>query len=92
MLTGFANNNAQAECVFALMSKEEEIIFCRGVVDGSIVKARGSSWGWDPVFQENTSGKTYGEMDLITKLKCSHRSKAFEVLKEYLLTRKEKIN
>lgn len=84
MLEGYEDKSAVAVCTYALMDNEHEIVFCKGSVRGKITKPRGSSWGWDPVFEEERSGMTFGEMDPSMKFKFSHRSNAITVLKKYL--------
>lgn len=84
MLAGYEDKSAEAVCIYALMDDEFKIVFCKGSVRGKIVKPRGSSWGWDPIFEEERSGMTFAEMDLSMKFKFSHRSNAITVLKKYL--------
>lgn len=84
MLAAFENKQAEAVCIYALMDDESKIIFFKGSVRGKIVEPRGSSWGWDPIFEEERSGMTFGEMDSSMKFKFSHRSNAITVLKKYL--------
>lgn len=84
MLAGFDDKSAEAVCIYALMDDESKIVFCKGSVRGRITAPRGSSWGWDPVFEEERSGLTFGEMDSSMKFKFSHRSNAVTVLKKYL--------
>lgn len=85
MLAGFEDKTAEATCIYALMDGDSKIVFCKGSVRGKITEARGSSgWGWDPIFEEERSGMTFGEMDLSMKFKFSHRSNALTVLKKYL--------
>lgn len=84
MLADYEDKTAEAVCIYALMEDEKKIVFCRGSVRGRITSPRGSSWGWDPVFEEERSGMTFGEMDSSMKFKFSHRSNAIAVLKKYL--------
>lgn len=85
MLHGFEDKSAQAVCIYALMDRPSRVIFCKGTVDGQIISPRGSSWGWDPVFEDKTTGKTYGEMSPEMKAKNSHRGKAIEILENILI-------
>lgn len=50
--------------------------------------ARGpKDFGWDPIFQpDHESGHTYAEMDKTVKNGLSHRYKALEKLKAFLLS------
>lgn len=84
MLAGYEDKSAEAVCIYALMDSKHKIVFCKGSVRGKVVKPRGSSWGWDPIFEEDRSGMTFAEMDLSMKFKFSHRSNAITVLKKYL--------
>lgn len=84
MLAGFEVKSAQATCVYALMDDSSRVILCRGSVQGRIISPRGQSWGWDPVFEEERSGMTFGEMGPELKSKFSHRSNAITVLRKYL--------
>ena len=60
-------------------------MFVRGTVRGRIVEPRGTTgWGWDPIFEEERSRATFGEMDASSKSKFSHRAKAIELLKKFL--------
>lgn len=86
MLAGYDDKSAEAVCIYALMDDESKIVFCKGSVRGRITKPRGSSWGWDPVFEEERSGLTFSEMDPSMKksMNFTHRSNAITVLKKYL--------
>ncbi|KAH6715209.1 inosine triphosphate pyrophosphatase-like protein [Leptodontidium sp. 2 PMI_412] len=85
MLATFPDKSAQAVCTFAYCEGpgHEPIIF-QGRTDGKIVPARGpTNFGWDPIFEYD--GKTYAEMDKVEKNKISHRFRALEKLKKWLL-------
>lgn len=84
MLVGFEDKRAEAVCIYALMTDESRILFCRGSVQGRIVEPRGASWGWDPVFEEERCSRTFGELKGEEKLRFSHRSAALTVLKKIL--------
>jgi non-canonical purine NTP pyrophosphatase (RdgB/HAM1 family) len=56
-----------------------------GYVRGKIVKPRGTSgFGWDSIFDEETTGKTFAEMTLAEKNQQSHRARAFEKMVTFL--------
>jgi len=60
------------------------VILFQGRTEGKIVPARGPGYfGWDPIFE--FEGKTYAEMDKTDKNLISHRYKALEKLKAWLL-------
>lgn len=58
-----------------------------GRTHGKIVPARGdNNFGWDPIFQpDEGNGHTYAEMDKDLKNKISHRYRALDKLRTYLL-------
>ena len=81
MLAGFEDKSAEAICIYALMPTRRRILFFRGTARGQIVEPRGTiGWGWDPIFEEERSQATFGEMDASSKSKFSHRAKAIEAL------------
>ncbi|BGP37090.1 nucleoside triphosphate pyrophosphohydrolase ham1 [Rhodotorula kratochvilovae] len=88
MLAGFPSKRATAICTFAYSAGpgSEPIIF-EGKTEGKIVPARGPThFGWDPVFEpEESNGLTYAEMDGAEKNKISHRYRALEKLRKFLL-------
>ena len=55
---------------------------------GKIInKARGTNgFGYDPIFVPDGYAKTMGELDPEIKNRISHRFKAFNLLKKYLLS------
>ncbi|BGP13164.1 hypothetical protein JCM10213_000258 [Rhodosporidiobolus nylandii] len=88
MLAGFPSKKATAICTFAYSAGpgSEPILFV-GTTDGKIVPARGpTNFGWDPVFEpEEGHGQTYAEMDPAEKNKISHRYRALDKLRKFLL-------
>lgn len=58
-----------------------------GCVRGRIsLEPRGSSWGFDPIFEpEGLGGLTYAQLPPEVKNKVSHRRKALEKLANYLV-------
>ncbi|BGP29253.1 nucleoside triphosphate pyrophosphohydrolase ham1 [Rhodotorula toruloides] len=92
MLAGFPSKRATAICTFAYSAGPgtEPLIF-EGRTEGKIVQARGPThFGWDPVFEpDEGEGKTYAEMDGVAKNKISHRYRALDKLRTYLLEQKE---
>ena len=58
-----------------------------GVVKGLIVeKHRGvDGFGYDPIFQPESRNLTYAEMDADEKNRISHRFKALDKIKEFLI-------
>ncbi|GAA6048021.1 hypothetical protein JCM3770_000152 [Rhodotorula araucariae] len=88
MLAGFPSKRATAICTFAYSAGPgaEPIIF-EGKTEGKIVPARGPThFGWDPVFEpDESNGLTYAEMDGAEKNKISHRYRALDKLRKFLL-------
>jgi len=91
MLDGFPTRAATAICTFAYSSGpgEEPVLF-EGHTRGQIVAARGDGkFGWDPVFEVEGTGRTYAEMDAGEKNGLSHRYKALNKLRSYLVALSE---
>jgi inosine triphosphate pyrophosphatase len=87
MLDGFPTRAAWALCTFAYSAGPgtEPILF-EGRTDGKIVPARGPpNFGWDPVFEAEDTGLTYAEMEAMQKNAISHRGRALQKLRAYLL-------
>ncbi|KAJ3479566.1 hypothetical protein NLI96_g8959 [Meripilus lineatus] len=90
LLEGFPDKTAWALCTFGYSAGPgtEPLLF-EGRTKGKIVPPRGPSrFGWNPVFEESQSGKTFAEMTDDEKYSCSHRSRALELLKKFLDTLK----
>jgi XTP/dITP diphosphohydrolase len=76
---------AEFRCVIALIdARGKEQIFsgtCRGQIG---TEPRGKmGFGYDPVFVSG-NGRTFAEMDSMTKHRISHRGRALEALRAYL--------
>ncbi|XP_071868128.1 inosine triphosphate pyrophosphatase [Bombus fervidus] len=88
MLHGWEDKTAEAICTFAYCDggPEDPVLMFHGSTQGTIVSPRGSrDFGWDACFQPLGSDKTYAELPTDVKNQISHRSKALEKLKHYLL-------
>jgi len=87
MMGSSANRNARFRTVIALISGGKEFLF-EGVVEGRIInEKRGKEgFGYDPVFIPEGEEKTFAEMPLDEKNLISHRARAFEKLREFLLS------
>ncbi|XP_003426633.1 inosine triphosphate pyrophosphatase isoform X1 [Nasonia vitripennis] len=93
MLVGFDNKGAQAVCTFAYCEgkPDDPVLLFEGRTHGKIVSPRGCrDFGWDPCFQPEGKDVTYAELPKEVKNEISHRSKALEKLKEYLLKEDKK--
>ena len=89
MLVGFDDKSAYAQCTFAYTpGPEYEPVVFVGRTEGRIVQARGpTSFGWDPIFQPDGFDETYAEMDAAIKNTISHRYRALDALRDYVLQR-----
>ena len=57
-----------------------------GRTEGRIVPARGpTDFGWDPIFEPDGFDQTFAEMDKGVKNSISHRFRALNLLRSYLL-------
>jgi inosine triphosphate pyrophosphatase len=87
MLAGYEDKTAYAQCIFAYVDGPggEPKVFT-GTTDGKIVPARGpTDFGWDPVFEPTGYDKTYAEMDKAVKNSISHRYRALDKFREFIL-------
>jgi XTP/dITP diphosphohydrolase len=86
MLGNNENRDARFRTVIALVLDKKEYLF-EGIVNGKIISSkRGSKgFGYDPIFIPEGKTLTFAEMDLTEKNSVSHRARAFEKLKEFLL-------
>lgn len=77
---------ARFRCVVAIVSPSGEENFVEGTCDGTVAfKPEGKSgFGYDPVFWVPELEKTFAEVDLKTKNRVSHRSKAFRKARLFL--------
>lgn len=93
LLTGFPIKSATALCTFAYSAGpgHDPILF-EGRTEGHIVPPRGPThFGWDPIFEPfESGGLTYAEMDGMEKNVISHRYRALEKLRVYLVKRGER--
>jgi len=86
MMGNASNRKARFRTVIALILDNREYFF-EGTVDGEIISERRGKegFGYDPVFIPRGYDVTFAEMSLTEKNKISHRAKAFEKLREFLL-------
>lgn len=85
-LAGETNRAARFVCVAALALPSGELILAEGRYEGLITEEpRGNEgFGYDPVFFDPDSGKTFAQMSPEEKNARSHRRRALEALKEHL--------
>lgn len=87
MLYKFEDKGARAVCTFGYCEgPESEVKLFQGVTDGRIVESRGpTNFGWDSIFEPEGFNETYAELDKEVKNSISHRFRALDKLREYLL-------
>jgi XTP/dITP diphosphohydrolase len=86
MLSDTEKRQARFRTVIALIINKKEYLF-EGIVNGTIAysKRGREGFGYDPVFVPEGKTRTFAEMDLAEKNTVSHRARAFEKLREFLL-------
>lgn len=86
MLGNTDHREARFRTVIALIIKKKAYLF-EGSVNGRItyVKSGTEGFGYDPIFIPDGKTSTFAEMELAEKNTVSHRARAFEKLREFLL-------
>jgi inosine triphosphate pyrophosphatase len=95
MLVAYEDKSAYAQCMFAVSAGPgAEVRIFDGRTHGKIVPARGPlDFGWDPVFEpDEGGGKTYAQMEKPAKNAISHRFRALNQLREWLIDNAESFN
>ena len=89
-MQGIADRRACFKTVIALILDGKQYFF-EGRVDGIILpEQRGTDgFGYDPVFLPDGFDQTFAEMSPAAKNSISHRGRAIQQLKEFLLTREK---
>ncbi len=82
-LKGKENRRARFVCAVALAMPEGDLIGAEGECEGRICEepAGEGGFGYDPVFLDVKSGKTFAQLDPSEKNTFSHRRRALEKLK-----------
>jgi XTP/dITP diphosphohydrolase len=80
------NRKARFRTVIALILEKKEYLF-EGIVNGNIIREKKGirGFGYDPIFVPDGKTCTFAEMELTEKNSVSHRARAFEKLKEFLI-------
>jgi XTP/dITP diphosphohydrolase len=80
------NRNARFRTVIALILEGKEYLF-EGIVNGTILQTKrgDEGFGYDPIFVPEGKQRTFAEMDLSEKNTVSHRARAFEKLRDFLV-------
>jgi XTP/dITP diphosphohydrolase len=86
MLGDTEHREARFRTVIALIINKREYLF-EGIVNGMITcsKSGTEGFGYDPIFIPDGKTSTFAEMELSEKNTVSHRARAFEKLREFLL-------
>jgi len=85
-LEGKTNRGAQFRTVLALILNGKEHLFegiCRGTIRAE--KSGEGGFGYDPIFKPRESDQTFAQMSPEEKGKISHRGRATEKLRAFLL-------
>jgi XTP/dITP diphosphohydrolase len=87
-MRGVSNRSARFVCVVALAESGRLVRTFRGEVEGHLTEEpRGANgFGYDPLFYYPPFGCTFGEAPLARKMEVSHRSRALDSMRDYLLT------
>lgn len=93
MLGSNVNRKARFRTVIALIYENKEFTF-EGIVEGKIIHERRGSegFGYDPVFIPEGKALTFAEMEAAEKNTLSHRARALEKLRAFLLHQGETDN
>lgn len=80
------NREARFRTVIALILEKKEYLF-EGIVTGKIIRVKKGieGFGYDPIFIPDGKTLTFAEMRLAEKNSVSHRARAFEKLREFLV-------
>ncbi len=89
-LKGKSDRSARFRTVISLEFYGEQHLF-EGIVNGTIrtEKSGTAGFGYDPIFEPENCGKTFGEMTMKEKNSYSHRARAFEKMIAFLNNRNE---
>lgn len=84
-LEGNKERSARFRTVISLELNGQQHLF-EGIVNGTIrtEKSGNAGFGYDPIFEPENCGKTFGEMSLDEKNRYSHRARAFEKMIAFL--------
>ena len=87
------DRRARFRTVIALIINGEEFLF-EGKVEGNILnEKRGiEGFGYDPVFVPEGENRTFAQMSISEKNLISHRARAFEKLRKFLLSHQYRDN
>ena len=88
LMEGQKDRTARFICVVALAISEDTVITARGEYEGSILAQPqgGNGFGYDPVFFDPASGKTFAQLSGAQKNERSHRRLALMALRQKLVS------
>ncbi|HOS96359.1 MAG TPA: RdgB/HAM1 family non-canonical purine NTP pyrophosphatase [Deltaproteobacteria bacterium] len=86
LMEGVRTRSARFVCVVALALSEDTVITAQGQCEGVILTAPvgAGGFGYDPVFLDPASGKTFAQLSDEEKNAISHRKRALAALQEKL--------
>ena len=85
-LEPFSNRKAKFECALCIASNNKVLLEVTGSCKGSITfSPRGENgFGYDPIFEVDSLGVTFAEMNYYRKKEIGHRGNAFKLIKSEL--------
>lgn len=86
LMEGQKDRKARFVCVVALAVSEDTVITAEGEFDGVLLTGPmgENGFGYDPIFWDPASGKTFAQLGNAEKNKRSHRAKALMALRHKL--------
>ena len=83
------NRGAQFVCSIAITGFDEGTKTFEGIARGIVAQApRGENgFGYDPIFEDVATGKTFAELNRTEKSLSSHRGKSLMLAREFLISR-----
>lgn len=84
-LKGKEDRSARFRTVISLELDGKQYLF-EGIVNGTIREGKSGDggFGYDPIFEPENCGRTFGEMTMDEKNQYSHRARAFEKMINFL--------
>ncbi|MDX1652009.1 MAG: RdgB/HAM1 family non-canonical purine NTP pyrophosphatase [Brumimicrobium sp.] len=85
-MQGKSDRKARFKTIIALIMDGKEYFF-EGTIDGKIrdQKSGNNGFGYDPIFEPESCGKTFAEMSLEEKNSMSHRSRAIQKMAKFFI-------
>ena len=86
----FEGENITTLCSIGYCDEQGNEHYFEGIVKGTLCRARGEDFGYNPIVIPEGHTKTYAEMSLEEKGNINHRAKALEKLKAFLEKKQDK--